>query len=186
MANSTEMTDDRRGMPWRPMGWGAAGCLLLLPLIAHAPWTLSDFIVAAALLGGAGLALELAVRASGDAAYRAGAGAAVAAAFLLIWVNGAVGFLGDEDNPANLMFFGVLAIAALGSVLARFHAGGMARAMLVTAAAQILVGAIALAAGLGSPGAAGIYEAVMGTSVFAALWLLSAGLFHRAAGRAAA
>ena len=60
----------------------------------------------------AGIGVECAVRASGDTAYRLGAGAAIATAFLLIWVNVAVGFLGDEGNPANLMFVAVLWVAS--------------------------------------------------------------------------
>src|ERR1044072_7893648 len=111
-----------QNFPWRILGWGGAACLLLVPLAAHFPWTLSDFIVAAVMLGTAGAALELAVRFSrGSLAYRAGAAFAVAAAFLLVWVNGAVGFLGDEGNPANLVFVAVLAIALFGAVLARFR-----------------------------------------------------------------
>ncbi|TGX44764.1 hypothetical protein E5A74_07915 [Sphingomonas naasensis] len=155
--------------------------MLLLPLLVGAPWSGSDYGVMALLLGGAGLLLELAARASGDRTYRAGAGVAVVAAFLLLWVNGAVGVLGDEDNPANLMFVGVLAIALAGAFVADFRPAGMARAMLATAAAQLLVGIVALAAGLGSPGYAGLYEVVLGTGVFGGLWLLSAGLFRRAA-----
>jgi hypothetical protein len=113
-------------------------------------------------------------------AYRTGAAVAVAASFLLVIVNGAVGFLGDEDNPANLIFLGIILIAALGSAIARFRAAGMARAMFTTAAAQVLAGIVALAAGLGSAGADGIYEVVLGTSLFSGLWLLSAGLFRKA------
>jgi hypothetical protein len=172
----------RRAGRWRIVGWGMAALILLLPLVANAPWTLFDFVVMGVLLGGVGVVLELAVRASGDIAYRTGAGLAVLGAFLLIWVNGAVGFLGNEDNPANLIFFGVLAVAVLGSLLAGFRPAGMARAMLATAAAQVLVGAIALAAGLGSAGADGLYEVMLGTSVFSALWLIAAGLFRKAAG----
>lgn len=173
--------DEPVGVPWRTIGWGGAAFLLLLPWAANAPWTLSDFVMMGALVGGAGLALELAVRASGNRACRAGAAIAVAAAFLLIGVNGAVGFFGDEDNPANAMFLGVLAVALLGSLFAGFQPAGMARAMFAAAAAQLAVGMIGLAAGLGSPGHAGLYEAAMGTSVFTALWLLSAGLFRKAA-----
>jgi hypothetical protein len=180
---TTQTERGPRGLPWRLIGWGAVALLLLLllPLVLGAPWTLFDYIVAGALLGGAGLVLELVVRASGSLAYRAGAGLALAAAFLLIWVNGAVGFLGNEDNPANLMFAGVIATAVLGSVIAGFRAKGMAGAMFAAAAAQVTVGVIALTQGWTSPGNAGLYEVVMGTSVFGAMWLLSGGLFRKAA-----
>lgn len=178
---TTNTEGERRGLPWRLIGWGAVALILLLPLVAGADWTLFDYIVAGGILGGAGLVLELAVRASGSLFYRAGAGLAVAAAFLLVWVNGAVGFLGDEGNPANLMFAGVIAVAVLGSVIAGFKANGTAWAMFAAAAAQVSVGVIALALGWSSPGNAGLYEVVMGTSIFGALWLLSGGLFRKAA-----
>ena len=38
------------------------------------------------------------MRKTGDAAYRTAVGVALAAAFLLIWVNGAVGIIGSENN----------------------------------------------------------------------------------------
>jgi hypothetical protein len=105
----------------------------------------------------------------------------VAAAFLLVWVNGAVGFLGDEDNPANLMFFGVIGIAIVGSFLGKFEARGMMYAMSTALAAQLLAGTIALALGLGAPGFDGIYEVAVGTSLFGGLWFVAAWLFGRAA-----
>ncbi len=176
MADTVANGDGRSNFPWRILGWGGAACLLLLPLVARAPWTLSDFIVAGAMLGAAGVALELAVRASASLAYRAGASFAVLAAFLLVWVNGAVGFLGDEDNPANLIFAGVLAIALLGAVLAKFRAPGMASTMFATAASQLLVGVAAQIAHWGS-----LYEIALGTTIFTALWLISAFLFRKAA-----
>jgi hypothetical protein len=172
-----------RNIPWRILGWGGAASILLLPLVANAPWTLSDFVVMGVLLGIVGAALELAVAASRSGGYRAGAAVAVVAAFLLVWVNLAVGFLGNEGNPANLMFVGVISIALAGSFVAGSDAARMARAMLATAAAQIAVGAVALAAGLASPGNRGLYEVVMGTGLFAGLWLASAWLFRRAGSR---
>lgn len=168
--------------PLRLLGWGGAVCLLLVPLVARAPWTLSDFAVAAIMLATAGLLLELAVRILASLAYRAGAGVAILAGLLLVWVNGAVGFLGNEDNPANLIFAAVLAIAATGAAVARLEPAGMARAMLAAAGMQILIGAVALPLGWASAGAAGIYEAAMGTTLFTALWLVSAALFRKAAG----
>ena len=98
------MMDDargRRGIPWRTGGWGGAALLLSLPYLAGAPWTLSDYIFAGMMFGLAGLGFELAVR-RGGVAYRAAAAAALAAAFLTVWVNGAVGMIGSEDNPYNL------------------------------------------------------------------------------------
>jgi hypothetical protein len=73
---------------------------------------------------GTGLAYELAVRMSSDTAYRAAAGIALAAAFILIWVNLAVGIIGSEDELANLMYFGVLAVGIIGALIARFQPHG--------------------------------------------------------------
>ena len=178
---NTNTQDTGRAIPWRIIGWSIPPLVLLLPLVANAPWTLFDYIVMGVLLGGAGLLVELVVRLSRSLAYRAGAFVAVAAIFLLIWVNGAVGFLGDEDNPANLMFGGVILVAVVGSVFLGFQPRGMARAMFAAAAAQLLVGVVGLAGGFASPGAAGLYEVVMGTTLFGSMWLVSAGLFRKAA-----
>ena len=106
--------------PGAIIGWGGVTLLLMLPLVLRAPWTLSDYIIAGIFLGGAGLALEILARVSGSFFYRLGALLAVAAVILLVWVNGAVGFLGDEGNPANLLFAGVIAVAVIGAVVARF------------------------------------------------------------------
>lgn len=181
---TTTQIDQRRGLRWRPIGWSAVALILLLPLITNAPWTLSDYSVMGAMLGSAGLVIELIVSSSNNRAYRAGAILAVAATFLLIWVNGAVGFLGNEDNPANLLFVGVIAVGILGAIFAGFRAAGMARAMFAAGAAQVLVGVAALAFGLGSPGYDGLYEAVLGTTLFGALWLISGALFRNAAASA--
>ena len=164
---------------------GGSAFLLLVPLIAmqfsdEMTWDEADFILFGAMLALACGAIELAARVKGNILYRLAASVAALAAFLLVWVNLAVGFLGDEDNPANIMFLGVLGVAILGSLIARGEPAGMARAMVAAAVAQGLVGVIALAAGLGSAGTDGLYEAVLGTGLFATLWLISAWLFRKA------
>jgi hypothetical protein len=63
-----------------------------------------------------GLTYELAVRTTGNIAYRAAVGVALAAAFMLFWSNLAVGIIGNEDNPANLMYFGVVAVGFVGAI----------------------------------------------------------------------
>jgi hypothetical protein len=167
-----------RGSSWRLAAWSAAAFLLLLPLVAmqftdEVNWTTADFVVFGAMLACAGGAFELATRMTRNTAYRAAVGVALAAAFLLVWANGAVGIIGSEDNPANLMFGGVLAVGLVGAAVARFRPQGMARALVATALAQVLAAVVAAVAGMGY-----IFVA---TAFFAALWLGSAWLFRRAA-----
>ena len=173
----------RRGPPWRIILWCVPLFLLLLPLATGAPWTPFDFAVMGALLLAAGVGVEGALRASGDTAFRLGAAVALAAAFLLLWVNLAVGVFGDEGQPANLVFLGVIAVALGGGILARFTAAGMARAMVAAAICQAVVGGVGLVAGWGAPGTAATTRIAMGIGLFTGLWLASAALFATAARR---
>jgi hypothetical protein len=173
------------GSRWRIAIWGTAA-FLLLPLIAmqftnEMSWDETDFVVFGAMLFGACGAYGLAARMTSNVAYRAAVGVAVIAAFILIWMNLAVGIIGSEDNPANLMYGGVLAVAIMSAFIVRFRPYGMARVLVATAFAQTLVGIIALVAGLGSTGENWLRVIVVLTSVFAALWLVSAWLFRKAA-----
>lgn len=170
-----------RGFPWRPIGWGSLLVVTLIPLIAGFPWSLADYIFVGAVLGGAGMLIELGARMSTSPAYRFGVAVAVLTAVLLVWVNGAVGFLGDADNPENLVFGAVILIAVVGAARARFRPAGMARALFATAAAQLAIGIVAIAIDVAVPGRHWLYEAVLGTTLFTALWLVSAGLLRKAA-----
>ena len=186
MVGHAEDGGGRRGRFWRIAPWAVAALILLLPLVTmqftdEVDWDESDIIVMGAMLFGACGAYELAARMTGNIAYRAAVGVALVAAFILIWMNLAVGIIGSEDNPANLMYGGVLAVALLGALVVRFRPHGMARTLAATALAQALVGAIALIAGLGSTGANWPGVIVVLTGFFAALWLLSAWLFRKAA-----
>lgn len=58
------------------------------------------------------------------------------AASILVWLHAAVGLIGSDDNPANLMYGSVLAIAALGAVMARFQPRGITRALATTLAQE--------------------------------------------------
>lgn len=125
------------------------GILLLVPLVAmqltdEVVWTPLDFMVAGGLLFGAGLAYEVAARNARDTLHRTATALAVLAALMLIWVNLAVGIIGSEDNPANGLYLGVLAVLGIGVLLARFRPRGMALALFATAVAQALVPLIAL------------------------------------------
>ena len=177
MAKEAEIGGGRGWSRWRAAAWGIAALIVLLPLVAmrftaEVNWTASDFVFAGVLIGGTGLLFELAVRMSRHPAYRAGVGLALAAIFLIIWANGAVGMIGDEDNPYNLLFGGVILLALAGAIGAGFAAAGMARAMLVAAIAQVVVAA----AGLSADPRGAIFSACFG-----GLWLLAAAAFWKAA-----
>ena len=178
MAMKTENAGDPRGSRWRVAAWSIAALVLFLPLAAmqitdEMDWDAADFAIFGAMVIGAGLVYELTARMTGSRAHRAAVGLALAAGFILVWMNLAVGIMGSEDNPANLMFGGVLAVGIIGAIIARFEARGMARALVATALAQGSVAVIALIAGSGAAFAL--------TALFAAPWLGSAWLFRKAA-----
>lgn len=167
----------RGGNKVRIVLWSLAAALVALPAVAmrftpEVNWTGSDFVFAAVLIGGVGLLFELAVRRSGSLAYRAASAFALLAALMTVWANAAVGMIGSEDNGYNLLFLGVVALALLGTLLARLAPRGMAAAMAVTAAAQLAVSVGGMAADMRG----GLLSAA-----FAGLWILSAALFAKAA-----
>ncbi len=175
-----------RKSPWRMLGWGALAVLWLLPLVAmqvsaEMNWDGTDFIVFGAMLLGVGGLFELAVRGSRSLAFRLGTGVALLAGFGLVWINLAVGIIGSEDNPANLLFFAILALGLVGGALARFRAPGMARILLAMAVAQALVGAAALILRWGADAPSFPQAIIVLTGFFAGLWLAAAWLFRRAA-----
>lgn len=174
----------RSGALWRILGWGGAGLILLTPLVAmqftrEVAWDLPDFIFIGGLLGGMGLALELAVRKSGSLAYRVAVGLALLTAVLLIWINAAVGVIGDEAQGANILYLGVILLALVGALAARFRAAGMAWAMGAAGLANLAIPAIVI--GFWPDARASVSTGlVVLNSIFAALWLVSALLFRRA------
>jgi D-alanyl-lipoteichoic acid acyltransferase DltB (MBOAT superfamily) len=180
MATMVDHGGGRRGSGLRVAIWGGAAALLAAPWVAmqvgtDVHWTRLDFVTWGVMLAAACGAYELAARKTGNRAYRAAMGIAILAAFLLVWINIAVGIIGTERNPANLMFAGVILAETVGAVIARGDARGMARASVATAVAQAIVGVAALV--LRSP------EGVILSGFFAVLWLVSGALFRKAAGQ---
>lgn len=176
------MGNGRRKHGLRPFVWIAAACLLLLPALAMqffpqsgVNWTALDFAVMGAMLAIACGLYELGAWLSANAAYRAGFGVAVLTAFLTLWVNLAVGMLGSADDSINLMFAGVLCVAAVGALVAALKPAGMSRAMITAAIAQLLAVGVGLALREFEP------RELMLTAMFALPWLVSAALFRKAA-----
>lgn len=163
----------------------ATASILLVPLVAmqftdEVVWSLTDFIIAGALLFGTGLAYELVARQARSIVYRLAAGVALGTALFLVWANLAVGLIGTEREPANLMYLGVLAVGFIGACIARLRARGMSRALLATALAQASVAVIALIAGMDQYPESSVSQILGVNAFFAGLFSLSALLFQRA------
>ena len=161
--------------------------ILMIPLVAmqftgEVNWDLFDFVVMGGLLFGVGLAYELVARRSGKTVYRIAFGVGLVTAFLLAWVNGAVGIIGSENQPANLMYGAVFAVGVIGSLVARFKPRGMAHTLFAAALVQLSVPVIALIIWPQiSWGGAGLVGVFVLNAFFAALFVVSALLFRHAA-----
>lgn len=70
------------------------------------------FAIFGALLLDAGVTYELAARMTGNTACRSAVSVTLAAAFILVWLSLGVGIIGADGDPANLMYFGVLAVGS--------------------------------------------------------------------------
>lgn len=121
--------------------------VLLVPFIAmrftsEVNWTLSDFIFAGVLIFGTGLLFELArMKAGNSNTYKYAAGLALLATFLLIWVNGAVGIIGDSD--VNIFYAAVVFTLFIGTIVARLKPRGMSYTLFTAALIQFLIPIIA-------------------------------------------
>lgn len=165
--------------------WHVVAVIVVIPLLLTAlalwHWKPGVFVLASVLaLGGARLAYELFVtKKMGNRAYQLAFGLAIASVLLLVWMNVAVGgILGD--NPANMMYFGVLLVGLAGATIARLEPKGMSHALFATAFAMVSVPLVAWV--IGTPAFANGFAAVLGLhACFAWLFAGSALLFRHAA-----
>ncbi len=158
--------------------------ILALPLVAmqfdtRVNWGSVDFLVAGVVLFASGPAFEFAVgRLSSGAdnlTCRFAVGVSVVGVLLLVWVNLAVGIIGHEGNPANLMCVGVLLMGVAGVMLAHMQAVGLEDVLWVTAGAQIMITLTALTAFAATPSVTLVLN-----GVFVGIWVGAALLFRHA------
>ncbi|MHB8931216.1 MAG: hypothetical protein ACYC5R_11535 [Melioribacteraceae bacterium] len=160
-----------------------AAVLLLLPLLAmlitkEVDWSLFDFVAAWILMFSAGFTYRMVARKMNNIMYKAAVGVAVGTSLLLVWSNLAVGLIGSEDNPANWMYVGVLAIGFLGAIITRLQPKGMYRVLFSMAFAHALIAVIALIARLDMSAESSAIEILGVNGFFAVLWIGSALLFR--------
>ena len=167
-------------LPWRPLVWGGAAALYAVPVVAKLTvegmlWDETDFIFAAVLIFGSALLVEIGLRLSKDVAYRMAVAIAVGAAFFTAWSNAAVGIIGNENNPLNLMYFAALAAMGLAALVARFRAGALSKVLYAMALAQFAIAAVAQYHG---------HFTWVIAAFFAAIWATSGRLFAKASSAA--
>lgn len=165
----------------------ATGLLLLIPLIAmqfsdEVVWTLSDFILAGALIFGTGftyilITRVLAPKMGDNILYRVAIGFALFTGFFLIWINGAVGIIGSEDNPVNILYFGVIAVGIIGAFIARFRPKGMVYTMFAMAIAQALIATITLVGGFYQSPPSTVFHIIGVNGFFVMLFIIAGLLF---------
>jgi hypothetical protein len=62
-------------------------------------------------------------------AYRLALALAMLGVCVLVWLSLGVGIIGRDGDPANLMYFAVVAAGVVGAIASRLHPLGMARAL---------------------------------------------------------
>lgn len=148
-------------------------------------WDVFDFVLMGAVLFGIGLAYELIARRSEKTVYRVAFGVGLAGAFLLFWVNAAVGIIGNEGQPANLLYGVVFVVGFIGSLVARFKSSGMARTLFSAAFAQMIIPVIAFL--IWPPPvtswAPSVFGVFMLNTFFATMFAISGLLFRKASDR---
>jgi hypothetical protein len=153
--------------------------VLMAPLVASRVvegwnWPPTAFVFAYLLFFGTGMAYAVIARKMGAWSYKAGLGVALVAGFALGWSN--MVHVADSGNPANLAYYSVLAVGAIGACLARLEARGLARTLFAMAATLAL---IAVMLPSGAPPAMARNMAI-GHGVFTALFTASGLLFRHA------
>ena len=167
------------------------GIILLIPLVLQLTigtgvdgqgfnWKPGDFLFAGVLIFGTGLTYKLVTRKSGDVIYRVAIGFALATGFFLIWANMAVGIIGSEDNPVNLLYFLVLFVGIIGAFISRFRPHGLSLTMFAMALAQAIVAATALAGGFYQSSPSSVFQILIVNGLFITLFVVSAMLFKYA------
>lgn len=160
--------------------------LITIPLVgmqfsAEVVWSIFDFGIAWTMIFGAGFTFQLISSKAENSAYKIATGLAAFTSLAVLWVNGAVGIIGNEGNQINLLFGVVLLVAVLGSYIAKLEAKAMSRVMFSTAITHVLISITGYSIHSGQNPGYPISGIINITLIFTVFWLLSA-LFYRRAG----
>jgi len=157
-------------------------------------WSPGDFVFAFVAIFGMGLAYILVSRLGSSMQYRAAVALGIVTAFFLLWINAAVGLIGDGD--INILYGFVLLIGFFGGIVTRFKAERMQWVLFAAAIVQMAIPVIAFIlfnaggfeewfiSSLSAPNPSfspGVPQVFMLNAVFASLFTGSGMLFRQAA-----
>jgi len=153
--------------------------VLMVPLVASRVvkgwnWSAGSFVFVYVLFFATGMVYVVIARKMGVWSYKAAVGVALVTGFGLAWSN--MVHVADSGNPANLVYYSVLAVGVVGALLARLEARGLARTLFAMAVTLAL---IALMLPSGAPPYLARNMAI-GHVVFVALFTASGLLFRHA------
>ncbi len=138
-----------------------------------------EFAILAAILGAIGFLCAIVWRKFPSKSYRAGVAIALGGAFLLFWINAAVGIVGDTNNDANMLYVGVIGLGVVGTAIARLRPNGMALTLVAMAVAMIAIAGYAMISNTATSGPIWPRDVIGATAFFAALFLVSAWMFRK-------
>lgn len=176
---------DARWSGWRIARWSAAAILLATPAVMMQinsgwHWGAGAFVAFGIILGGIVSLYELTARKFASVTYGIGVTVALTTLFLVILMNIVGSITGQEEDPVNLSFFGLVLAAATGAFAARLRPDGMARAMLGTAGIQVFLGMMIATAPSTLNTPRGVVGVLLLSGFFVVLWLVSAACFWTA------
>lgn len=145
-------------------------------------WTGFDYLFAWIVFSFVSLTLTFALTSAKSVSYKIAAGVAIVATFLLVWINAAVGIIGEDEWP-NLLYLGVVALGFLGAIITQLKPLGMARTLFTVAGVLLLIPVLVLVVSSPlvtsePPGLVGVF---LLNAFFAALFAGSALLFLQSA-----
>lgn len=153
--------------------------LLMVPLVASQVvegwnWPPRAFVLVYVLFFGTALAYQLIAKKMGSWTHRAAVGLALVTGFVLGWSN--MVHMSEAENPAYLVYFGVLVMGGVGAWIARLQARGTSEALFAMAVVLAIMTVVQL---LLSNQAEVAARQAIGHAVCAAAFATSGLLFRR-------
>lgn len=161
--------------------------LLMIPFTAmmftsEVNWSPADFIIMGILIAGTGSAYIFISGISDNTSYKIAVGISAITGFLIIWINLAVGIIGDPGNQANLLYAGIFIAGIAGAIISRLKPSGLSLTLYLMSIYQLIIPLLVIIIpGIKLPQSPEITPVLLFNTFFAGLFAFAGWLFKRAA-----